>query len=163
MIWVQHMTNHHNTERCIFPCLSSNCPETKALYPCKVGLRFWQQRLFSSPTRGDNAKLPCKTMIRHCRCSTLKYGATEIQNSFVTNRWSLKPPHVLSPRTGEAAALEKTFMPLTKLPMSTKKRHSSLLRVGHRRPSATEGITATRHAWASPADTHQPYELRYRR
>lgn len=34
--------------------------------------------------------------------------------------------------TGEAAAPEKTFTPLTKLPMSTMKRHSSLLRVGHK-------------------------------
>ncbi|KAL0797185.1 hypothetical protein Bca101_068562 [Brassica carinata] len=87
-----------------------------------------------------------KTMIRHYECSTLKHEATEVQNSFVDQLMKLEPPHVLSPRTGESATLEKTFMLLMELPMLTMKRHSPLLRVGHQRSSATTGITATHHA-----------------
>lgn len=48
-------------------------------------------------------------MIRHCGSSTLKHDATEVHNSFVDQSMKLEPPHVLSPRTGEAATLEKNL------------------------------------------------------
>lgn len=175
MIWMKHMTNRHNTERCIFPCGNSNWPETKALYPCKwmvssyelpnipkVGLRFWQQRLFRSPPKRDKAKLPGKNNALALRMLHFETWNYQDPNSFVDQSMKLEPPHVLFLRTREAASLGRTFLPLTKLHMSTMKRHSSFLRDGHRRPSSTEGITATRHIWAKSTDTRHPYELRER-